>query len=137
MEKLGEHLAAHETKHEGHGRLEERQVGDGVANKSVNASHGADREHLAEADHKNIGTKQLHHHDGWGGGVFISCINVALRQKTKTIDPRIPYCAGTEHVGFYQSGRHRVNQARSAVRCSASRMKGELSYILLRTTCGA
>lgn len=47
VEEFREHLGAHEAEHEGHGRLEVRQVGDGVAHQSVNASHRADREHLA------------------------------------------------------------------------------------------
>ena len=41
--------------------------------------------------------------------------------------PSHPYYAETEHVGFSPTrGRHCLHQARSVVRCSASRMKGEL-----------
>ena len=36
------------------------------------------------------------------------------------------YDAATEHVGFYRPSKNHVHQARSAVGCSASRMKGEL-----------
>ena len=43
-----------------------------------------------------------------------------------TIDPRIPTMSGRSTSGFHQPGRHCLNQARSAVRCWASRMKGEL-----------
>ena len=43
-----------------------------------------------------------------------------------TIDPRIPTMPGRSTSGFHRPGRHRLHQARSAVRCSASRMKGEL-----------
>ena len=43
-----------------------------------------------------------------------------------TIDPRIPTMPGRSTSGFHQPGRHCLHQARSAVRCSASRMKGEL-----------
>ena len=42
-----------------------------------------------------------------------------------TIDPRIPSMPGRSTSGFHQPGRHCLHQARSTVRCSASRMKGE------------
>ena len=42
-----------------------------------------------------------------------------------TIDPRIPM-PGRSTPDFHQPGRHCLHQARSTVRCSASRMKGEL-----------
>ena len=38
---------------------------------------------------------------------------------------RIPTTPGRGTLGFYRRGSHRVHQARRAVRCSASRMKGE------------
>ena len=44
-----------------------------------------------------------------------------------TLDPRIPTIEpGRSTLDFYRPGRHRVHQARSAVRCWASGMKGEL-----------
>ena len=43
-----------------------------------------------------------------------------------TISPRIPTMPGRSTSGFHQPGRHCLHQARSAVRCSASRMKGKL-----------
>ena len=43
-----------------------------------------------------------------------------------TIDPSIPTMPGRSTSGFYPRGRHCLNQARSAVTCSASCMKGEL-----------
>ena len=43
-----------------------------------------------------------------------------------TIDPRIPTMLGRSTSGFHQPGRHCSHQARSAVRCSASRMKSAL-----------
>ena len=43
-----------------------------------------------------------------------------------TIDPRIPTMPERSTSNLHQPGRHCLNQARSAVRCSASRMKGEL-----------
>ena len=42
------------------------------------------------------------------------------------IDPRIPTMPGRSTSGFHRPGGHRLHQSRSAVRCSASRMKGEL-----------
>ena len=43
-----------------------------------------------------------------------------------TIDPRILTMPGRSTSGFHRPGRHRVHLARSAVRCSARRMKSEL-----------
>ena len=43
-----------------------------------------------------------------------------------TIDPRIPTLPGRSLSGLHRPGRHCLHQARSAVRCTASRMKGEL-----------
>ena len=51
-----------------------------------------------------------------------------------TVDPRITTMPGRSRSGLHQPGRHWLHQARSAVRCSASRMKGELC-ILPRTAC--
>ena len=55
-----------------------------------------------------------------------------------TIDPRIPTMPGRSASGFHRPGRHRVHQARSAVRGSADRMKGELLptkiYFVKRTS---
>ena len=42
-----------------------------------------------------------------------------------TVDPRIPTMPGRSTSGFHRPVRHRQHQARSAVRCSASRKKGE------------
>ena len=42
------------------------------------------------------------------------------------IDPRIPTMPGRSTSGFHQLGTLCLHQARSAVRCSASRMKGGL-----------
>ena len=42
------------------------------------------------------------------------------------IDPRIPTMPERSTPGFHQPGRHCLHQARSAVRCSTNRMKGEL-----------
>ena len=44
-----------------------------------------------------------------------------------TIDPRILTMPGRNTSGFYQPGRHCLHQARSAVACLVSRMKGELT----------
>ena len=43
-----------------------------------------------------------------------------------TIDPRIPTMPGRSTSGFHRPDRHCLHQARSAVRCWANRMKGEL-----------
>ena len=43
-----------------------------------------------------------------------------------SIDPRIPTMPGRSTSGFHQPGRHCLHHARRSVRCSASRMKGEL-----------
>ena len=43
-----------------------------------------------------------------------------------TINPRIPTMPGRSMSAFHRPGRHCLHQARSAVRCPASRVKGEL-----------
>ena len=43
-----------------------------------------------------------------------------------TMDPRIPAAPGRSTSGFHRIGRPCLHQARSAKRCWASRMKGEL-----------
>ena len=57
--------------------------------------------------------------EGGGGGVM-------LGRSRKTADPCLPTMPGRSTSGFHRRGRHRVHRARSAVRCSASRVKGEL-----------
>ena len=54
------------------------------------------------------------------------CTHVMHGPSRMTIDPRIPTMPGRSTSGFHRPGRHCLHQARSAVRCSASRMKGEL-----------
>ena len=43
-----------------------------------------------------------------------------------TIDPRIPTLSGRSTSCFHRPGRHDLHRAQSALRCSASRMEGEL-----------
>ena len=57
-----------------------------------------------------------------GGDVLI----IMYGRSRMTIDPLIPTMPGQSTSGFHRPGRHRLYQARSAVRCLASRMKGEL-----------
>ena len=59
---------------------------------------------------------------GWGRGG----IQFVHGHSRMTIDPRNPTMRGPRTLGFHQPDRHCLYQARSAVRCSASRMKGEL-----------
>ena len=58
---------------------------------------------------------------GWGG-----CTQFEHGRSRMTTDPRIPTMPGRSTSGFHQPGRHGLHQARSAVRCSASRNKSEL-----------
>ena len=53
-----------------------------------------------------------------------------------TIDPRIPTMPGRSTSDFHGPGRHRWHQARSTVRCSASRTKVGL-HLTRRTACEA
>ena len=62
-------------------------------------------------------------HKTRGGG---GCTQFVHGRSRMTVDPRIPIMPGWSTSGFHQQGRHSLHQARSAVRCSASRMKGEL-----------
>ena len=59
---------------------------------------------------------------GRGGG----CTRVMHSRSLKTSDPSIPIMPGRSTSGFHRRGRHHVHQARSAVRCSGSHVKGEL-----------
>ena len=65
---------------------------------------------------------------GWAGGLGGrgGCAHAMHSVSLKTIDPRILTMPGRSTSGFCRPGRHHVHQARSAVRCSASRMEGEL-----------
>ena len=60
------------------------------------------------------------------GGQRGGCTQFAHGRSRMTIDPRILTMPGRSTSGFHQPGRHCLHQARSAVRCSASPMKGEL-----------
>ena len=57
---------------------------------------------------------------GGGGTQFVH------GRSRMTTDPRIPTMPGRSTSGFHQPGRHCLHQARSAMRCSTSRMNGEL-----------
>ena len=61
-----------------------------------------------------------------GKGGLGGCTQFVHGGSRMTIDPRIPTMPGRSTSGFHQPGRHFLHRARSAVRCSASRMKGEL-----------
>ena len=63
----------------------------------------------------------IHLGAGWGG--VLKFVHVRSRM---AIGSRIPTMPGRSTSGFHQPGRHCLHQARSAVRCLASRMKGEL-----------
>ena len=60
------------------------------------------------------------------GDAMGGCTQCVHGRSRMTIDPRIPTMAGRSTSDFHQPGRHCLQQARSAVRCSASRMKSEL-----------
>ena len=54
------------------------------------------------------------------------CAQFVHGRSRMTIDPRIPTMPGRSTSGFHQPDRHCLHQARSAVKCSASRMRGKL-----------
>ena len=55
------------------------------------------------------------------------CVLIVMRYGSRmTIDPRVPTRPGRSTSGFHRPGRRSLHQARSVVRCSASRMTGEL-----------
>ena len=58
----------------------------------------------------------------WGVG----CTQFVHGRSRMTIDSLIPTMPGRSMSGFQQQGRHCLHQARSAVRCSASRLWREL-----------
>ena len=59
----------------------------------------------------------------WRGG---GCTQFVRGRSHMTIDPRIATMPGRSTSAFHQPDRHCLHQARSAVRCSASCIKGEL-----------
>ena len=63
-----------------------------------------------------------------GGGVLHRkyVLDLMHGRSGMTIDPPIPTMPGRSMSRFHRPGRHCLHQARSAVRCPASRMKGEL-----------
>ena len=76
---------------------------------------GTGKTALALGISQELGPKVRNAVGGAGGTQFV------YDRSRMTIDPRIP----TEHVEF-SPARQTLHQARSAVRCSASRMQGEL-----------
>ena len=60
---------------------------------------------------------------GSGEGDGLNAMHGRIRL---TIDPRIPIMPGRSTTGFHRRDRHCLHQARGAVRCSASRIKGGL-----------
>ena len=64
----------------------------------------------------------------WGATVerLGGCTHSTHGRSLETIDPRIRTMPGRSMSDFHCPGRHGVPQTRSAVRCSASRMNGEL-----------
>ena len=73
-----------------------------------------------------------------GGGVLDrrDVLDLMHGPSRMAIDPRILTLPGRSMSGFHRPGRHRLDQARNAVRCPASRMKGEL-HPTIRTACEA
>ena len=73
---------------------------------------------------------------GGGGGVLDrrNVLDLMLGRSRMTIDPRIPTMPGRSASGFHRPGRHLLapSFAKRKVRCSASRLKGEL-HVILRT----
>ena len=59
------------------------------------------------------------------GAPFRHCRDARVYSRM-TIDPRIPKIPGRSTSSFHRPGTHCLRQARSAVRCWASSMKGEL-----------
>ena len=70
-------------------------------------------------------------------GGWRPCIHFMHGRSRMTIDPRIPAMPERSMTGVHRPGRHCLHQARNAVRCSASRMEGELYPTTLRITCEA
>ena len=74
---------------------------------------------------------------GRGGGRRTHVMHGRSRM---AIDPRIRTMPGRSTSSFHRPSRHCLHQSRSAVRCSASRMKGELHstkhrWIFLQRRC--
>ena len=85
------------------------------------------RYHLAPPFTKARGTR---------GGIHFMHIIAYHRRSPNAINPRIPTMPGRSTLAFHRPGRHRVHQARSAMTCSAGRMKSELHPAMKRLLCG-
>ena len=111
--------------------LTERLVED-IANGQVVLIHKAEAKNLqrlrispvpvVEEKLKSRVILHISYGEGGGGGGA----KLVHGRSRMAIDPRIPTMPGRSTLGFHQPGRHCLHQARSTVRCSASRMKGEL-----------
>ena len=75
---------------------------------------------------------------GWVGGWVGGCVGVTIVSYVavvrKTKEPRMPTIPERSTSGFHRLGGHCAHQARSAVRYSASRMKGELHPTVREST---
>ena len=81
---------------------------------------GGREERRAKILKRDGGKKKLWIGCTMGGG----CTHVIHGRSRTTVDPRITTTPGRIASGFHGPGRHCLHQARSAVRCSAGRMKG-------------
>ena len=64
--------------------------------------------------------------------------HVMSGRSRRTTDSRTPTMPRRDTSGFHRPGRHCMYQAQSAVRCSASSVKGELHpTTMMRTACEA
>ena len=81
---------------------------------------GGREERRAKILKRDGGKKKLWIGCTMGGG----CTHVIHGRSRTTVDPRITTMPGRIASGFHGPGRHCLHQARSAVRCWASRMEG-------------
>ena len=91
-----------------------------VAREVASSSRRPTTKYLIEGGRR--GGKNVGRRGGVGGG----CTQFVNGRSRMTVDPRIPTVPGRSTSGLYQPVRYCLHQAGSAVRCSASRMKGEL-----------
>ena len=76
-----------------------------------------------------IGLLSLAEEPTGGGEVVLDrkyVVDLMHNRSRRTIDPPFSTMPGRIMSGFHRPGRHFLHQARNAVRCLASRIKGEL-----------
>ena len=100
--------------------------GSGMGGRHSCGSDVTRRAVVLQSDKRRVWPRHASSTPVCGGGRGGGGTQFAHGRGRMTIDPRIHTIPPRSTSGFHQPGRHCLHQARSAVRRSASRMKGEM-----------